>query len=437
MSQQVEYEAPSGSITSTGWQRWMICTMLFFALTINYIDRQVIGVLKPILEKEFHWDQVTYSNIVFAFQAAYAVGMVLMGWVMNRLGVKWGMLLAVIVWSIAAVGHGFAHWVPLAVATYFFMTMRAVLGLAEAGAFPGAVSAVAEWFPKKERSLATGIFNAGTNVGAIATPLLVPVIVGWWGWPEAFWIAGGVGILWAIWWMIAYESPDRHPRVSPAELAYIRSDPADPPVRIPWIKLIPHRQTWAFAMGKFMTDPIWWLYLFWVPDFLNKRHGLDLKSFGPPLVVIYLLADVGSVGGGWISSSMIKRGWTVNAARKTAMLICAVCVIPIFLASQVSNLWVATILIGIAAAAHQGWSCNLYTLVSDTLPRKAVSSVVGFGGMMGAIGGMLIAKAVGYILQWTNNSYFIPFLIASVAYICALAVIHLLVPRLEPAKLDG
>lgn len=443
--QTIEYATPATG-KGVGWYRWVICGLLFFAITVNYIDRQVIGVLKPVLEKEFGWTQVDYSNIVFSFQLAYAIGMLLMGYLIDRLGVRTGLLLAVVVWSLAAVGHGFAHWMPheshnfgfmiVSSATLFFMVMRFLLGLSEAGAFPGTIRATAEWFPKKERSLATGIFNAGSNVGAIVTPLAVPLIVSLWGWPEAFWITGGVGVIWVVFWLAMYRAPEEHPRVSPSELAYIRSDPADPPSKIPWIKLLPHRQTWAFMIGKFLTDPIWWLYLFWVPDFLNKQHGLDLKNYGPPLVVIYLLADIGSVGGGWLSSSLIKRGWTINAARKTAMLICALCVMPIMFASQVSNLWVATIIIGIAAAAHQGWSCNIFTIASDTMPRKAVSSVVGLGGMAGAVGGMLIAKAVGYILQWTNNSYFIPFLIAAFAYIVALGVIHLLIPHLEPAKLD-
>lgn len=442
----IEYATP-GVGRRVGWYRWVICGLLFFALTINYIDRQVIGVLKPILEKEFHWTQIDYGNIVVAFQLAYAIGMVFMGWLIDRIGVRQGFMWAVIIWSLAAIGHGFAHWMPqegtinlwiitVSWATLFFMAMRFVLGISEAGAFPGAVHAVAEWFPKKERSLATGIFNAGTNVGAIATPLLVPIIVAAWGWPEAFWITGAVGLIWAIFWWVMYRAPEVHPRVSPTELAYIRSDPADPPVKVRWLRLFPHKQTWAFATLKFLTDPIWWLYLFWVPDFLNKQHGLNLKDFGPPLVVIYLLADVGSVGGGWLSSSLIKRGWSVNAARKTAMLICALCVVPIGFASQASSLWVATLLIGLAAAAHQGWSCNVFTTVSDMMPRKAVSSVVGIGGMAGAIGGMLIAKIVSYILDQTNNNYFYPFLIASVAYLFALAVFHLLVPRMEPAKLS-
>jgi MFS transporter, ACS family, hexuronate transporter len=318
-----------------------------------------------------------------------------------------------------------------------FALMRFLLGLGEAGNFPASIKTVAEWFPKKERALATGIFNSGTNVGALLTPLAVPWITLHWGWEWAFVATGLTGFFWLAWWLRVYRPPEKHPRLSPAELAYIRSDPVESLVPIPWARLIPHRQTWAFALGKFMTDPIWWLYLFWIPDFLNRNYGLDLKSIGLPIVVIYLIADVGSIGGGWLSSALIKRGWTVNAARKTAMLVCASAVVPIIFASGAKNLWVAVLLVALAASAHQGWSANLYTLVSDTFPRTAVGSVIGFGGMAGAIGGMLISIVVGEILQRTG-SYLPIFIMAGVTYLVAFGVIHLLVPRLEPVRLrDG
>lgn len=406
--------------------RWWICGLLFFATTINYIDRQVIGVLKPLLEKELGWNQIDYSNIVISFQAAYAVGLLVFGRVIDRIGVRFGFSLAVTFWSIAAIAHGWARSVMQ------FGMARFGLGLSEAGNFPASIRAISEWFPKKERALATGIFNAGTNVGALITPLLVPWIALKWGWPAAFYWTGGMGFIWLVVWNLFYRNPEVHRRLSKQELAYIRSDPQDAPRKISWISLLGHRQTWAFLLAKFMTDPIWWLYLFWVPDFLHTRHGLDLKSFGPPLVVIYLMTDFGSVAGGWFSSWLIKRGWSVNKSRKTAMLICALCVVPIIAASQVSNLWIAVLLIGLAASAHQGWSANVFTLVSDTVPRQAVSSVTGIGGMAGAVGGMFIAKVVGYILQTTNNNYFIPFVIASCAYLLALLVVHLINPRLEP-----
>jgi ACS family hexuronate transporter-like MFS transporter len=314
-----------------------------------------------------------------------------------------------------------------------FIAARFLLGLGEAGNFPASIKVVAEWFPKRERAFATGLFNSGTNIGALVTPLVVPWITLTWGWYWAFVATGAIGLLWLLAWIPLYYEPERHPRVSASELAYIRSDPPESIAPVPWRAVLPHRQTWAFMIGKFLTDPVWWLYLFWVPDFLNRNHGIDLRLVGPPLVVIYLVADVGSIGGGWLSSNLIKRGWSVNAGRKTAMLVCAAAVLPMRFASGARDLWVAVALISVAAAAHQGWSANLFTLVSDTFPRQAVGSVVGIGGMAGAVGGMLIAKLTGYLLELTG-SYVPVFLIASFAYLTALAVIHLLVPRLEPAK---
>jgi ACS family hexuronate transporter-like MFS transporter len=316
------------------------------------------------------------------------------------------------------------------------MLMRGLLGLGESGNFPSAIKTVAEWFPKKERALATGVFNSGTNVGALVTPLVVPWLTLQYGWAWSFIATGALGFLWLVAWLSLYDRPETHPRLSPAELAYIRSDPADPVTAVPWRQILPHRQTWAFAIGKFLTDPIWWLYLFWIPDFLNRNYGLNLTSIGLPLVVIYLAADVGSIGGGWLSSSLIARGWTVNRARKTAMLVCALAVVPIVFASNAGNLWLAVSLVGLAAAAHQGWSANLFTLASDTFPRHAIGSVVGFGGMTGAIGGMLIAKVTGYVLQATGT-YMPVFIVAGCAYLVALGVIHVLAPRLEPVRLGA
>ena len=314
---------------------------------------------------------------------------------------------------------------------------RFALGLGEAGSFPASIKTVAEWFPKKERALATGIFNSGTNVGALVTPLVVPFLVKYYGWQWAFVLTGVLGFLWVGWWLAVYRPPEGHPRLKPAELAYIRSDPADPVIKIAWRKLLPHRQTWAFALGKFMTDPVWWLYLFWIPDFFYRNHQLDLKKIGLPLVIIYLVADIGSIGGGWLSGRFIKLGWSHNRARKMAMLICALAVVPVMFAGKVSNLWAAVALVSLAAAAHQGWSANLFTLTSDMFPRKAVGSVVGIGGMAGAVGGMFIAMLVGAILQATKGSYVYIFIVAGSAYLVALALIQLLVPRLEPAVLEG
>ncbi len=431
VSTEPSHDPTTGGEAPGGWYRWTICALLFFATTINYIDRQVISVLKPVLEKDLGWSEIDYSNIVFAFQAAYALGYLLAGRLMDRAGVRVGLTLAVIVWSVAAMGHALARTVA------DFAAARFGLGLAEGGNFPAAIKTVGEWFPKRERALATGIFNAGSNLGPLITPLVVPWLTVSFGWPSAFLATGALGFLWLVAWLIVYRDPGQHPRVSPAELAYIRSDPPEPAIeKIPWLRLLGYRQTWAFAVGMFLTSPIWWFYLYWVPDFLHKRHGIDLVHMGPPLVVIYLMTDVGSVAGGWLSSRMIRRGWSVNAARKTALLICAVCVVPIFMASQVSNLWAAVLLIGLAASAHQGWSANLYTIVSDTVPRQAVSSVVGIGGMAGAIGGMFIAKLAGYILQWTGD-YLTLFIIASSAYLVALLIIQALLPRLQPMAIGG
>ena len=431
--------------------RWLICALLFFAAAINYIDRQVIGLLKPTLQEQFHFDEQDYAAIVFTFQAAYAIGLLLSGRIMDRIGVRRGFALAVVVWSIGAVMHGAADWLPwlriptlsidppavvfLGGATAGLALSRLVLGLGEAGNFPASIKAVAEWFPKKERALATGIFNSGTNIGALVTPLVVPWITLAYGWQWAFVITGVLGFGWVIWWFVSYRDPEMHPGVNAAELAIIQSDPVEKTAAIPWSRLLPHRQTWAFAAGKFLTDPIWWLYLFWVPDFLGRNHGLDLKTMGLPLVVIYLVADVGSIGGGWLSSHLIKRGWSTNDARKTAMLVCALAVVPMLAAAQVKSLWMAVALVSIAAAAHQGWSANLFTLVSDMFPKRAVGSVVGIGGMAGSVGGMLIALVVGAILQKTG-SYVPIFVMAASAYLVALVIIQLLVPQLAPADLD-
>lgn len=453
--------------TKIGKFRWVICTLLFFAATINYVDRQVIGILKPTLAGEFGWTELDYSWIVFSFQTAYAIGLLFVGKLMDKIGTKKGFALAIVVWSVAAILHawapgigvfsspivapivagivsffnsigslfGAAPWTfALSASVVGFMVVRFLLGLGEAGNFPASIKTVAEWFPKKERALATGIFNAGTNIGALATPLVVPAIVLAWGWYEAFIFTGIIGFLWLAFWLLIYKRPEEHKSLTAKELEYIQSDPVEPAVRVPWRKLFPHRQTWAFGIGKFLTDPIWWVYLFWLPDFLQKKHGLDLKNFGIPLAVIYVIADVGSVGGGYISSALIKRGWTINKSRKTAMLICAIAVVPIIFASMTSSLWLAVTLIGIAAAAHQGWSANIFTISSDMFPKQAVGSVVGIGGMMGAVGGMIISPLVGYILDRTG-SYVPIFAIAASAYLVALLFIHLLAPKLEPAEI--
>ncbi len=407
--------------------RWVICTVLLLGLTKNYMDRQVIGVLKTTLQHDLGWSEIDYGNLVFAFQAAYALGMMLVGRFIDRVGTRLGYALAMAFWSLASIAHGMAS------SFTSFLAARFVLGFGESAVFPASLKAVAEWFPKKERALATGIFNAGSNLGAIATPLIVPWIAVHWGWRAAFFLLGSVGFVWLALWLWVYRRPQQHSSCSPAELEYICSDPVAPQTKIGWFKLLAHRQTWAFVLAKFITDPVWWFYLFWIPDFLQREHGLALLQIGMPIVVIYLMADAGSVAGGWLSSSLIRHGRTVNASRKFAMLICAISVVPVVFAPKLASLWGAVLVIGLAAAAHQGFSCNLLTLSSDMFPGTVVASVVGIGGMAGAIGGMLIAKIVSFFLQRTH-SYAVPFFLAGSAYLIALAIIHGLVPKLKPVE---
>ncbi|MEA2707709.1 MAG: transporter, family, hexuronate transporter [Phycisphaerales bacterium] len=407
--------------------RWVICGLLFFATTVNYVDRAVFGVLGQTLRDQMGWTATQFGDVNAAFTLAYAIGFLFVGWFIDRVGTRWGYTICLIIWSLAAAGHALAR------STMGFMIARFALGIGESGNFPAAIKTTAEWFPKKERATATGIFNAGSNVGAILAPAVVPFIAITWGWQAAFIITGLVGLIWVAFWLPLYRRPTEHPKVSPGELAYIQSDPPDPPVRVPWARLIQFRQTWAFAIGKFMTDSIWWFYLFWFPVVMADRFKVDLKNIGLPMITVYLLADVGSVGGGWLSSHLMKRGWSVNVARKTAMLVCAVCIVPVVMAPIVANQWIAVLLVGVAAAAHQGFSANLFTLTSDMFPRKAVGSVVGIGGFAGAMGGFLLNMSAGRIRDMFG-SYVLVFAMAGSAYLVALLIIHLLVPRLEPAN---
>ena len=419
---------PQSPPSPVGYFRWVICTLLLLGVTKNYMDRQVLGVLKTTLQHNFGWNEIDYGNLVFAFQTAYAVGMVVVGRLIDRLGTRLGYALTMVFWSLAAMGHALAN------SFSGFIVARSALGFGEAGVYPASIKSVAEWFPKKERSLAIGIFNAGSNIGAIVTPLVVPWITIHWGWRWAFLLTGGLGFLWLILWLVFYRKPEEHARVSSRELEYIRSDPPGSVGQIKWISLISYRQAWAYVAGKFLIDPIWWFYLFWVPDFLQRKHGVSFIHIGVPIMVIYVIADIGSVAGGWLSSWLIARGKSVNFARKSAMLVCAICIVPVVLAYRIESLWGAVLIIGLAAGGHQGFSANLFAVPSDTFPTQAVGSVVGMGGMAGAVGGMLIAKIVGYTLQWTG-SYMVPFFIAGSAYLIALACIHILSPRLDPVRL--
>ena len=408
--------------------RWVICSLLFAATALNYVDRQTIGILEPKLAQELHWTATDYANIVFSFQLAYAVGYVAFGKLIDKLGARLGYALAVGIWTVAHVANAWAS------SLWDFMLARFAIGLGESGNFPAGIKAVAEWFPRQERAFATGIFNAGSNVGAIITPLIVPAITLGLGWRAAFVITGSFTVIWLFVWLALFRSPRQHSRVGRGELALIESDPPDPPVSIPWLSLLKVRETYAFALGKFLTDPIWWLYLFWLPDFLVKRHHLDLKTFGPPLIAIYVVSDLGSIGGGWMSSRLLRAGFSLSAARKLTMLLCAVLVMPVVTAAYVENLWLAVAIVAVAAAAHQGFSCNLFTLPSDVFPRQAVGSLVGIGGMAGAVGGMLLSKYAGWVLDHVGS--FTPiFALGGLTYGLAVLFIHLLSPRLAPARL--
>jgi ACS family hexuronate transporter-like MFS transporter len=424
---QTKSAQPAGGLT-LAHLRWYICGLLFFASTINYIDRQVLGLLKPVIEKELGWNEVDYGWIVFAFQLAYGLMMPIAGRLIDWLGVKIGYTLSVVVWSIAAMGHA------MAANAFQFSAARFSLGIGESANFPAAIKTVAHWFPKRERALATGIFNSGTNIGALVAPVMVPILATHYGWRSAFVFTGALGFLWIALWLIFFNEPERHKLMRSSELALIRSDNEPAAASLPYLEVLQSRAAWAFIVGKFFTDPIWWFYLFWLPGFLNSTYKLDISHIGLPIIVVYCATTVGSVGGGWLSSTMIRRGYTVNRARKTAMLTCALAVTSaIFVGQAGGNLWLAVTLISIAAASHQGWSANLFTLPSDMLPKAAVGSVVGLGGMFGALSGAMVAPAIGYWLDYSHKSYGPLFVVAGSMYLVALGIIQLIVPKIEPA----
>lgn len=409
--------------------RWYICGLLFFATVVNYIDRQVLSTIAPELQKEIGWSESQYSQIVMAFQLAYAVMFLVWGGIIDRIGVKLGFTIAVIWWSFAGMSTA------LAVSATGFIIARFLLGIGEAANFPASLKTVAEWFPKKERALATGVFNAGTNVGAIIAPAAAILLYENFGWRSAFIFTGGVGLLWLVFWWWLYKSPEDHPRLSAEEFKLIRGgEKEETTQKVPWLPLLAYRQTWAFALGKMLTDPVWWFYLFWLPKFLDSNYGIKGRDRIIYLTTVYIIADVGSVGGGWLSSWLIKRGWTVNWARKLALFVFAALMPMVAVAYYSKSAWVAVILIGIAAGAHQGWSANLFTLTADMFPRKAVGSVVGIGSCAGALGGIVLPYYAGTVLEKNPNYYLPMFLIAGVTYLVAWAVIHFLVPKLEPAK---
>ncbi len=429
-----------------GKYRWTICSLIFFATTVNYLDRAVISLLKPYIATAFNWNRIeeaaNYANIEIAFKVAYAVGMLFAGRVVDKLGTKIGYFLATALWSIAAICHAFAT------GTMGFSIARIFLGITEAGNFPAAIKATAEWFPKKERAFATGIFNSGTNIGAIIAPLTVPFIAEKYGWQWAFILTGAVGFIWLVLWFIYYEIPSKQKRLSEPEYNFIHSD-ADSfekidAAKIGWGQLLGFKQTWAFAIGKFLTDPIWWFYLFWLPDFLNKQYGLKGTQVALPVAVVYIIASFGSVGGGFLPMKLIEKGWPVFKARKTSMLIYAFFVLPIVFAQLAGDvsMWFAVFIIGLAAAAHQAWSANIFTTVSDMFPKRATASVTGIGGMFGGLGGILLSvlvqkrmfvyyESIGQI----QTGYYIMFFICGAAYLLAWLIMHLLVPRMKPIDL--
>jgi ACS family hexuronate transporter-like MFS transporter len=417
-----------------GYFRWVICGLLFLAATVNYMDRQVISILKPMIVgwTSLGWSEAQYGNVISYFQLAYAGSMLFIGALIDRIGIKKGFAIAIVFWSLASMGHAISG----AVAS--FIVFRVLLGIGEAANFPASVKAVAEWFPKSQRALATGIFNSGTNVGAFVTPFAVAwILTNLHSWRYSFIFTGTLDLCWLVLWLIVYQRPEEHPMLSKKELAYIRSE-RDERIenKTPWRALFKFRQTWAFTIGKGITDPVWWVWLFWVPGFLYKKFGVDIKSMGLPLVVIYSMASVGSIGGGWISAFLMKHGLSANVSRKTAMLVCALCVMPVIFAAMTPHVWTAVLLIGLACGAHQGWSANILTLPSDMFPRRAVASVVGIGGAAGGIGGFLISRIVGWILNKNPGNYLPIFIVAGSMYLIALIVIQFMAPRLKPAMLD-
>ena len=407
--------------------RWAVCLGLFLITTINYLDRVMMSLLEPRLLTQLHFTQVQYGYIAAVFSAMYAIGYALCGWFMDAVGVWIGFALTVIIFSGAEAGMYFATTVA------GYMAIQGIMGVAQGANFPGAIKAVGQWFPKKERALTTGIFNAGTSLGVALAALLVNQVAPRLGWQTGFLIAGSLGIVWVIWWLLRYREPDKNPNLSTEELAYIRSDPPEKAHRIRWATLLGYRQSWAFIVGTLFTSPVWWFWLFWAPGFFYDKMHVKIKHMILPMVIVYGMADIGSIAGGWLSSWFLSRGWSLNAARKMAMLICALLVVPVFLAAKTNDVILASVLIGFACAGHQGFSANLFTMASDTMPGKVVGSLVGLGGFAASIVSMYVSDVTGWFLQVTHSQYLLLFAIASAAYMVALLVIHLINPRWQAA----
>jgi ACS family hexuronate transporter-like MFS transporter len=443
MKEEVIIDKYKGRIVTShpskiGNYRWFICFLLFAATTINYLDRQILGLLKPELEKTFSWTETDYSRIVMAFTACYAFGQLFYGKILDKIGTKLGYTISVSLWSIAAMLHATIR------STFGFGAVRALLGLAESGNYPAGVKTVAEWFPKRERAFAIGIFDSGSNIGACVGPILVPWLLAAYGWRTAFLITGSLGFIWLALWFYFYEIPARQKRLSKPELEYINMDNEEENSKtnlVSWGKLLSLKQTWAFIAGKFFTDPIWFFFLFWLPSYFNSYFHLDLKTPSLPLVIVYTGTMIGSLGGGYLSSWLIKKGWPVYRARKTALLVAAFCVIPIIATRYTTDMWLVVALISLSVAANQAWSANIFTLVPDMFPKRAISSVVGLGGMAGAIGSVLFPIFIGFILDYYKASgnivagYNIIFLICGSSFLVAWFIIHLLTPKMEKAEI--
>src|SRR5580693_1102824 len=402
--------------------RWVICALLFVITTINYMDRNILGVLKPTIQGDLHFTETDFGNIIFFFSIAYAIGYAGMGWFTDKVGVRIGLSVAAFLWCIASTAHG------MVASVFGFMLARIVLGLGEGGNFPTCIKTIATWFPVRDRAFATGIFNSGSNIGAMLAPLIGALVVALSGWQSAFYVTGAIGFVWVAFGLISYRDPAAHPRVTSSELAYIDQDPEVSVQKVPWGKLLAYPGTWVYIAGGVLTNPAWWFYNNWVPSFLNSKFHVSLFAVGLPLILIYLLTDVGSIAGGWVSSALIKSGMDVFPARKITLLICAVCTLPVYMAPQLDSMWAAVVLIGIAMAAHQGFSANLYTLVSDTLPRGAVASAVGLGGGISSLAGAFSAAAIGRVLDATGNNYTFVFFVCAGVYVIATAIIHFILP---------
>jgi ACS family hexuronate transporter-like MFS transporter len=412
-----------GMAKPTSNYRWLICALLFVITTINYMDRNILGVLKPTIQNDLHFSETDFGNIIFFFSIAYAIGYAGMGWLTDKIGIRYGLAAAAILWCIASTAHGMVASVG------GFILARIVLGLGEGGNFPTCIKTIAAWFPVRDRALATGIFNSGSNVGAMLAPLIGAAVVAFAGWQAAFYVTGAVGLIWVVFWFMTYRNPTEYPGISASEVAYINQDPEVAVQKVPWAELLTYRGTWVYLVGGVLTNPAWWFYNNWVPSFLNSKFHVTLFAVGLPLVIIYLMTDVGSIAGGWLSSKLIKRGMDVFLARKLTLLTCAICTLPVFMAPQLDSMWEAVMLIGLAMAAHQGFSANLYTLVSDTMPRGAIASTVGLAGGISSIAGAFSAAVVGRVLDATGGNYTVVFFACASVYIMAVVIIHVILPH--------